>query len=133
MKHNTRTYITFLLWCAVIAMLIYMGAYYFLAIKGLVLYYSATQIALYYGSTSALMLTLIYIANRKAYRYTAFAFMWAIFFRFITVIIAILPLAKAKVALPFYEAFFNIIPSFLYICLEAVFAIQLLKNNKLED
>lgn len=133
MKPNTRTYILFLLLCIIMGGLLYVGAFYFLTARGLNLYYSAEQIAAYHCIISLSLLSIIYVANLKAYKYTAFAFMWAILLRLVMVAITLLPLAKTKSAYPFLEAFFNIIPSFVYICLEAVFAIQLLKNNKTEN
>lgn len=92
-------------------------------------FYSVWNIYLFHFVVTLVILSILFIVSKKAPNYTGFAFLGFILLKMVAAIVFLIPLIKMENVskIPDFISFF--IPYFLYLFLEIVLTLRLLKQS----
>ncbi len=92
-------------------------------------FYSVFHIYLFHFIVTLVILSTLYLVSKKAPNYTGFAFLGFILLKMVAAIVFLIPLIKMENVskIPDFISFF--VPYFLYLFLEIVLALRLLRQS----
>lgn len=107
--------------------LVFFAEHFLVEYYQLSLHVTPKKVVLFHLGLSLGVLFPIYVTHFIASKYTAFAFLATSLLRMLAVIVFVIPLSRAAEQTPIVEVLFLLIPYFMYMVLEAIFTIKLMR------
>ncbi|ATA77494.1 hypothetical protein [Capnocytophaga canimorsus] len=120
-------FLRFSVYVVLLSALVFFAERFLVEYYNLNLHVTPEKVALFHLGLSLGVMFPIYLTNLISAKYTAFAFLATSLIRMFAVIAFVIPLSRVAEKTPIVEVLFLLIPYIVYMIIEAVFTIKLMR------